>query len=269
MNIKKTVSILLSSVIVLGVVTGCTVKAQKPTETSVNNGTVETRDKDRAVYGTFAIPDSRRNNQIEMQVDSVEVVVWEQVNLFNSATTTHSYIKVHVVITNLGSEDLDLLPKDIRGYIDNEQLTANANESAYEALGIKGDVIEQKSIHPGRSETGYVLYEYYRNWVEFEVQYKDTDLDFGIRFNENDVITLRTTIGTSSTGESDTSESTETSSESSEETSSDVPLITIPGSGNSGSGAPVVTETTQPSTQPVEPTSSSVPAITIPVAGGN
>lgn len=264
MNTKKILTIALCSVLTLGVVSGCSVKAKKPTETSSESSATEReREREREVYGTYAIPDRARNNQVEMQVDSVEVVVWEQVDMFNTVTTTHNFIKAHVVITNLSNEDLELQPRDIRGYIDNEQLTVNTNESAQKALGINGDVIEQRTIHPGRSETGYVLYEYFRNWTEFEVQYKESDLDFGIKFDEDSVINLRTSADPKNTEE--TSESSDGSDTS--ETSGNEPLLTIPGTNGGGVVSPT-TESTEPSTQPIEPTSETTPGITIPVASG-
>ena len=237
---KKILTTLLCSLVVLGLVSGCTVKQHKTEDLSTPSGTATERDREREVYGTYGIPDTARNSQIEMQVDSVEVVVWEQVDTLGTVKKSHNLIKAHVVITNLSNEDIELRPKDVRGFIDNEELTVTTNDAAWEALGIKGDVIEDRTVHPGRSETGYILYEYYRNWVEFEVQYKDSSLDFGIKFSEDDVITLRTTTDTSQTVPSETDESSDQSGD--------------------------VSET---ETQPVEPTSASdLPGITIPVPGG-
>lgn len=257
MKTKRMISVLLLATLSLGVISGCTVKKHKPDATIAAAETTEERE--REIYGTFAIPDTARNNRVEMQVDSVEVVCWEQVDMFNTVTKKHNLIKAHVVITNLGTEDLELQPKDIRGYIDNEQLTVNTSEMVHEALGINGDVIEQRTVHPGRSETGYVLYEYYRDWTEFEIQYQDTDLDFGIKFKEDDVVTVRTTAAGE---EAETSETSESSDET-VETTEKVPGLTIPGASN-----PTSAETTevQPTVASDESSPSSVPGITIPTA---
>lgn len=274
MNTKKILTGLLCSAFVLGITTGCTVKASKPTQT---NATQQTEDhgQDRAIYGTYAIPDVARNNQVEMEVDSVEIVRWEQMDVFDRVTKTHDYIKAHVVITNLSEEDLDLQPKSIRGYIDNEQLTVSNNNQAYEALGISGNVIEQVTIHPGRSEKGYVLYEYYRSWDEFEIQYKDSSLDFGIRFDENDVVVRRTSSDPNVTYPDETTETKETSSgpnvsipgvsnptqgssNQTNNTTSDTPVVTIPGAGDT------TVITTEPSTAP----GGDMPSVTIPAPGG-
>lgn len=259
MKTKKIVATMLCALFVIGVASGCTVKAKKPTAQSGPIQSTESREDE--VYGTFAIPGNARNNQIEMKVDSVEVVCWEQVDLFNTVAKRHNLIKVHVVITNLSFEDLELQPNYIRGYIDNEQLTVNNSEIAQEALGIKGDVIEQRTVHPGRSETGFVLYEYFRDWTEFEVQYRDSDLDFGIKFNENDVINLRTTAETAQTEETEDSVSEETTN--TEDTS-----LTIPNTGNTTPDATSPVEETKPSTEPIEPGKDTVPNITIPSPKG-
>lgn len=244
---KKILTTLLCSVVALGIVSGCTVKQHKDDDPSATSSTATERDRERQVYGTYAIPDTARNNQIEMMVDSVEVVTWEQVDMLNTVKRSHNLIKAHVVITNLSEEDIDLRPRDVRGFIDNEELTVTTNEAAWEALGIKGDVIEERTVHPGRSETGYILYEYYRNWVEFEVQYKDSSLDFGIKFSEDDVITLRTTIDTNTTITSETSED---------------PAPT--------GDTPTEPDTSETETQPTQTTSvEDLPGITIPAPGGN
>lgn len=260
MKTTKIIAALLLMAMALVGTTGCIQK--KPTQTTatqetVSGGNREGREgRDRTTYGTYAIPDTGRNNLVEMQVDSVEVVVWEQTDMLNTKTSIHNFIKVHIVLTNLGEEDIDLQTKDIRGFIDNEQLRTNTNEAAYEALGIKGNVIEGVTIHSGRSETGYVLFEYFRDWVEFEVQYKDTALDFGIVFDENSVITLRTTINSDSSNPSgSSSEPSDTSNPS--ETG---PIYPEP----TGSG----TVSVPTETAPVQTDASDLPGITIPVAGG-
>lgn len=250
MNTKKILTTLLCAVVTLGIASGCTVKRSKETEKISPSGTVTTNNRENNTYGTYAIPDKARNNMVEMSVDSVEVVSWEQIDMLGTVKRTHNLIKVHVVITNLSNEDLELRPRDIRGFIDNEELTVTTNDAAWEALDIKGDVIEERTVHPGRSETGYILYEYYRDWLEFEIQYKDSSLDFGIRFSEDDVITLRTTVDANVTVSNETEESSESSGDTSDETD--------------------YTETQSSETQPTEPTKASdLPGITIPAPKGS
>lgn len=275
MNTKKILTCLLCSAVVLSGVTGCTVKAKKPDATTVASETAED-DWDREIYGTYSIPDTARTNHVEMTVDSVEVVRWEQLDVFDRLVKSHNYIKVHVEITNLSDEDLDLQPKSIRGYIDNEQLSmVNNNSQAAETLGISGNIIEQATIHPGRSEKGYILYEYFRDWEEFEIQYKETSLDFGVQFDENYVVVKKTSTDPDVTFPDETAETSETSA------GSEAPLVSIPGTGNTvpssngdtTSNVPTVTipgasnttDTTEPSTQPG---GTDVPSITIPAPGG-
>ena len=245
MKYTKIIATVLALALSLTTMTGCIQKKPVESTSSATEGSNSGgRDRDRTTYGTYAIPDTGRTSLVEMRVDSVEVVVWEQHDLLYDKVTTHNIIKVHVVITNLGEEDIELQPRDVRGFIDNEQLQVNTSEAAQEALGVKGDVIDMQTVHPGRSETGYMLYEYYRDWVEFEVQYKDTSLDFGIVFDANDVITLRTTLNSDRT-------TTDPSA-----TGTDITEVTPTESG----------ETAEPT--PVETNASDLPGITIPVAGG-
>lgn len=228
MKFKK----VIATVAVLGMLIGttaCTVR-EKKTEV-VESDPSGTSTEQSMVYGSYDIGETARDGSVEMSVDSVEIVVWEQVDYSGVVYETHNLIKAHVSITNLGEEDLDLQPRDVRGFIDNEQISSTQVEAAYESLGIKGDLIESAVIHPGRSETGYILYEYYRNWSVFEIQYKDTALDFELNFSTDDVIHEQAfvipgaTDGTNTT-ESDVTEPTETTNAT--ESSSGTGLV-IPG----------------------------------------
>lgn len=204
MKFKK----VIATVAVLGMListTACTVR-EKKTEV-VESDPSETSTRQSMVYGSYDIGDTARDGSVEMSVDSVEIVVWEQVDYSGVVYETHNLIKAHVSITNLGEEDLDLQPRDVRGFIDNEQINSTQVEAAYESLGIKGDLIESAVIHPGRSETGYILYEYYRNWSVFEIQYKDTALDFELNFSTDDVVYEQALMIPGATDGTDTTES--------------------------------------------------------------
>lgn len=160
--------------------TGCSVRKSS---TVAETSTV-------AVYGadeTYAPGVREKAGTVSMSLDTVRIITWNEHDVLGNLIEVHKYICAHVTLTNDSAEDMDLTLSDVRGYIDNEQLAAEQNELAYKALDLTGDTITSGTIHSGRSETGYILYEYSRDWANFEIEYKNTALDFGINFATNEV----------------------------------------------------------------------------------
>jgi|GEM_PF-2083835 len=157
-------------------------------------------------YTSYEVGETARNELVELSVDQVEVFSWDRYNTLGEWYDHHDYVKIHVSLTNLSVEDLNLSPDDLRCYIDNEELGHSTDSLAFEALGISGDTIVSATIHPGRTETGYMLYEFYRDWTTCEIQYEDTALSFWKDFSEDDVIETSSLISIPSAVESSEAE---------------------------------------------------------------
>lgn len=224
MKIKKVVAVLLSLGMLFSLA-ACTVREKK--SEPVESNPSETRSADNR-YSSYDIGATGRDGNIEMCVEAVELVTWEQVDWSGNIYDTHNLIKARVSITNLGEEDLTFNPSDIRCYIDNEELSVTRTPQAYDAVGIGGDLIENATIHSGRSETGWILYEYYREWEEFELQYLDTLLDFKTDFNQNDVQEVQSLTDTPEGSGTETGTITPTESGTPAETSASGSGISIP-----------------------------------------
>lgn len=226
MKTKKVIAVLLSLGMLFSLA-ACTVREKKSEPVESNPSETSSRAADNR-YASYDIGETGRDGSIEMCVDAVELVTWEQVDWSGVVYDTHNLIKAHVSITNLGDEDLTFKPSDIRCYIDNEELMVTRTTQAYDTVGIGGDLIENATIHSGRSETGWILYEYYRDWNEFELQYLDTSLDFTMNFNKNDVQEVQSLIDIPEGSGTDVSTTTPTESGTTTETSASGGGLTIP-----------------------------------------
>ena len=226
MKTKKVIAVLLSLGMLFSLA-ACTVREKKSEPVESNPSETSSRAADNR-YSSYDIGETGQDGSIEMCVDAVELVTWEQVDWSGVVYDAHNLIKAHVSITNLGDEDLNFKPSDIRCYIDNEELSVTRTTQAYDTVGIGGDLIENATVHSGRSETGWILYEYYRDWDEFEIQYLDTLLDFKMGFNENDVQEVQSLIDTPEGSGTDVSTATPTESGITTETSASGGGIIIP-----------------------------------------
>lgn len=89
---------------------------------------------------------------------------------YNCTVETGQFIAVDISYKNLLTEDVDVSASKFEAYLDNDQVFAPEDYKEYFMAFIrKGQLFEERTLHPGRSERGYIVYSYFRNASEFEV----------------------------------------------------------------------------------------------------
>lgn len=78
------------------------------------------------------------------------------------------YLVVDVSYTNLLTEDYKVNQESFEVYLDNDQIFCPKWADYFSAYVPQGQMFQERTLHPGRTERGFIIYRYYRNADTFE-----------------------------------------------------------------------------------------------------
>ena len=100
--------------------------------------------------------------------DIDETASAELANIWGKAVPEGQYIVVDVSYTNLLTEDKEVSQENFEVYLDNDQIFCPKYEPYFNSFVLEGQMFQERTLHPGRTERGYIIYRYYRDASEFE-----------------------------------------------------------------------------------------------------
>ncbi len=107
------------------------------------------------------------NQAYSFQID--EAAVTQLSEQWGDDVSEGQYIVIDASYTNLLTEDVEVSSETFEVYLDNDQIFSPDWEDYFGSYILEGQMFQERTLHPGRTERGFIIYRYYRNADEFEV----------------------------------------------------------------------------------------------------